>query len=67
MSDDVFPNFPGMVPVMTPDKARDIGRAYKWLADNVTGDRLNAQARREHQESQWWLAYSIALAMGGPG
>jgi hypothetical protein len=51
-------------PRVTAEQARDTARAYKALADHLEplGDR--AGARRAMTESQWWMAYSIALATG---
>lgn len=50
------------IPLMTADKARDVGRSYKALADHLTEFGLPRQAAAAMRDSQWWLAYSIALA-----
>jgi hypothetical protein len=47
---------------MNPAKARDIARGHKSMARlyESAGDRTGA--RREMDESAWWLAYALALA-----
>jgi hypothetical protein len=59
MSDPPFGLPP--VPMMTPERARDIGRLYQALSDELAAD-YPAQAAREAQRSQWWLTYAITLA-----
>jgi hypothetical protein len=60
MSDEPF--FPERPRLMSQAKARDIARGHKAMARlyESAGDRT--AARREQEESVWWLAYSIALA-----
>lgn len=60
MSDEPF--FPGRPRLMAPEAARDIARGHKALADLylAAGDRTNAN--RQHQDSQWWLTYALALS-----
>lgn len=60
MSDEPF--LPPRVPMMTAARAREVGRAYRAFADVLTENGLPAEARRAMRDSQWWLAYSIALA-----
>lgn len=65
MSDEQFGLPP--VPVMTPQKARDVGRLYKALAIQLADLGVAAQAARAERDSQWWLTYSITLAQTGEG
>ena len=60
MSDEPF--FPERPRLMSPDKARDIARGHKAMAGlyEFAGDRTGA--RREQEESLWWLAYAMALS-----
>jgi hypothetical protein len=56
------PFFPERPRLMNPAKARDIARGHKSMARlyESAGDRTGA--RREMDESAWWLAYALALA-----
>jgi hypothetical protein len=65
MSDDPFIIPP--VPLMTPDRARDVGRAYKALADQLNEAGLARQAAVALRDSNWWLTYAITLAQTAPG
>jgi hypothetical protein len=47
---------------MSADKARDVARVYKALADHLTEFGLPRQAAVATRDSQWWLTHSIALA-----
>ena len=60
MSDDPFSLPP--TPLMTPEKARDVGRAYKALASHLTELGVQREAGVAMRDSQWWLTYSISLA-----
>jgi len=51
--------------MMTPERARDIGRSYQAIAEQLSAD-WPAQAAREMQRSQWWLTYAITLAQTAP-
>jgi len=51
-------------PSLTPDKARDIARALKWLADNYADVSLTHQAEAALRDSRWWLARAVALEQG---
>lgn len=55
------------IPPMSVEKARDVGRAYKSLADHLTEFGLPHQAALATRDSQWWLTYSIALAQTAKG
>lgn len=60
MSDEPFTIPP--VPMMTPEKARDIARAYQGLAEHLR--EIDAPARQimlEERRWQWWLTYAITL------
>jgi hypothetical protein len=63
MSD--LPPVPPM-PMMTPEKARDIGCAHKAWASYLADQGLTAEAARAERDSAWWLTYSIALAQTKP-
>lgn len=68
MSDEPFTIPP--VPMMTPEKARDIARAYQGLAEQLREiDAPLRQIQSEERRSQWWLTYAITLAQtnGGGG
>lgn len=60
MSDEPFSIPP--VPLMTPQKARDVARGYQGLAQHLAELGVNTEAARLERTSQWWLTYSIALA-----
>jgi hypothetical protein len=62
MSDEPF--VPPQPPLMNAARARDIARAYKWLADNL--EDVPAEARRAERQSWWWLAFATALAQMPP-
>jgi hypothetical protein len=67
MSDEPFLTPP--IPLMTAAKARDVARAYKATADQLTEFGLPREATRAMRDSQWWMACAIALAQtkeGGP-
>jgi hypothetical protein len=50
------------VPIMPAEKARDIARSYKFLADDYTEVGMARQAASMLRESNWWMAYAISLA-----
>jgi hypothetical protein len=60
MSDEPFMIPP--IPIMSPEKARDVGRAYQGLAKHLTDIGVPTEAARLERTAQWWLTYSIALA-----
>ncbi len=60
MSDEPF--FPERPRLMTADKARDIARGHKSMAGLYASAGDRTAARREQEESLWWLAYALALA-----
>ena len=64
MSDDPFSLPP--TPLMTPEKARDVGRAYKALAEHLSEIGAQREAGRAERDSQLWLTYSISLAQTPP-
>lgn len=50
------------VPLMTPERARDIGRNHHaWAAYLISQD-LTVEAERTERQAHWWLAYAMALA-----
>jgi hypothetical protein len=64
MSDERFtPAMPGL---MSAVRARDLARRYKGFADLIRADDPGG-ARHADQQSQWWLAYAIALSQIPPG
>lgn len=64
MSDDLFS--PPPTPSMTPEKARDVGRAYRALASHLTELGVQREAGVAMRDSQRWLTYSISLAQTPP-
>ncbi len=64
MSDDAFSLPPS--PLMTPEKARDVGRAYHALASHLTELGVQREAGVAMRDSQWWLTYAITLAQTQP-
>ena len=53
------------VPHMTAEKARNTACAWKAMSDHLAELPDAAGARLALTQSQWWLAYSIALAQTG--
>jgi hypothetical protein len=47
---------------MAPDKAQDIARGLKWLAQSYEAAGMRRDSQRAEIDSQWWLAYAISLA-----
>ncbi len=64
MSDEAFSLPP--TPLMTPQKALDVGRAYKALARHLTELGVRREADLAMRDSHWWVTYSIALAQVPP-
>ena len=62
MSEHSPPMLPAMPPLMSPERARDIGRLYQALSEQFEAASARAQAARELQKAQWWLTYSVTLA-----
>ncbi len=52
----------GRIPLMAPDKAQDIARGLKWLAQSYEAAGMRRDSQRAEIDSQWWLAYAISLA-----
>ncbi|MBV8092348.1 MAG: hypothetical protein JO110_03760 [Acetobacteraceae bacterium] len=50
------------VPLMTPEKAQEIARGLKAVADSMRAAGVRAAPDRLERESQWWLTYAISLA-----
>jgi hypothetical protein len=48
---------------MSPERARLIARGYKAVAEQLAESGVRAEAARLERQSQWWLTYSIALAV----
>ena len=57
---------PGRVPLMPADKAQEIARGLKWLAQSYAEAGMVRDATRAERDSQWWLNYSISLAHTPP-
>ena len=53
-------------PLMTPERARDVGRAYKAFATHLTDLGVRGEAGNAERQIQWWLRYSISLAQTPP-
>ncbi len=56
----------GRIPLMAPDKAQEIARGLKWLAQSYAEAGMRRDSARADSDSQWWLAYSISLAQTPP-
>jgi hypothetical protein len=52
---------PRMVPLTTPERARDMARWTKALSDEYAELDVTAQANAMRRESEWWLAYALTL------
>jgi len=65
MSDQPTTPAPAMPPLMSAERAHDIGRLYQALAEQFEAGGGNAQAARELRKAQWWLTYSITLRETG--
>lgn len=53
-------------PRVTADEACHTARLWKGMADHLTALRDLGGARRAMVESQWWMAYAIALGQTPP-
>lgn len=49
-------------PLMTPERARFIGRSFITLAEAYAAAEMEPQAQRAEQQAQTWLAYALSLA-----
>jgi hypothetical protein len=56
----------GRIPLMAPDKAQEIARGLKWLAQSYEAAGMRRDSQRAEMDSQWWLAYSISLSQTPP-
>jgi len=56
-----WPFHPPLPPVMSPQKARDVARRWKWMADSFLADNMRSQATLMLRESEWWLGYALTL------
>ena len=65
MSDLPF-MLPDTPPLVTAEQARDVGRAYKGLADRLANLGARGDATRLERQSQWWQAYALVLAQTPP-
>jgi hypothetical protein len=50
------------IPVIAPDKAQEIARGLKWLAQSYAEAGMVRDAARSERDSQWWIAYAISLS-----
>ncbi len=50
------------IPLMAAEKAKEIARGLKWLAQFYVGAGMVRDATRAERDSQWWLSHSISLA-----
>lgn len=57
---------PSMIPMMTAEKARDIGRGNKWMAQSYAEAGMTREATRCERDAVWWLAYAMTLANTKP-
>lgn len=56
----------GRIPKMPPERAQDIARGLKWLAQSYAEAGMVRDATRAERDSQWWMTYSISLAQMPP-
>ncbi len=54
------------VPKMTAERAQEVARGYKWLAQSLSEAGAPREASRLERESLWWMAYSISLGQTPP-
>jgi len=54
------------IPQMAPDKAEEIARGLKWLAQSYAEAGMARDATRAERDSQWWMTYAISLAQIPP-
>jgi hypothetical protein len=47
---------------MPPEKAQEIARGLKWLAQSYYEAGMAREYARAERDSQWWLTYAISLA-----
>jgi hypothetical protein len=57
---------PGRSPLMAPEKAQEIARGLKWLAQSYAEAGMVRDSTRAERDSQWWLNYSISLSHTPP-
>jgi hypothetical protein len=66
MSETPFAPDPRMPPLMTPAKARDIGRSLYGLAQSYADSGMVEAGTAAFRQSEWWLSYARTLAASGP-
>jgi hypothetical protein len=49
------------IPLMEPERARDIARGLKWLADRYDEADMADEAAATLRDSKWWLSYAGIL------
>lgn len=54
------------IPLMSADKAQEIARGLKWLAQSYAEAGMTREATRAERNSQWWLDYAISPAQTPP-
>lgn len=62
--DQLYP--PPPIVMMTPERARDIARSLKALAEQFTDAHMPRQAARYERDAQWYLGYALVLAATQP-
>jgi hypothetical protein len=53
---------PSAIPLMSPERARDIARGHKWLHQQYDETGMPREAARALRDSELWLGYALALA-----
>jgi hypothetical protein len=64
-SDTIPPDRPYGIPpapLMTPERARLIGRSYITVADSYRAAEMTEAAANAERQAQTWLAYALSLA-----
>jgi hypothetical protein len=54
------------IPLISAEKAQEIARGLKWLAQSYTEAGMVRDPTRAERDSQWWLNYSVSLAHTPP-
>jgi hypothetical protein len=51
---------------MPAERARDIARGLKWLADRYLEAEMSEEAEAALADSHWWLSYAATLLHAKP-
>jgi hypothetical protein len=65
MSDEPF--LPMQPQLMSAVRARNLARHYKGFANALRAEGFTVEANQAERDSNWWLAYALALSQIPPG